>query len=199
NHIARLLPSSSPSAYLGYHLEGFFKRTKIRKVQHPVSIYYSYQTHIVEVQAFAHHLCAHEYIYLPFFEIINNCLITVFSSCGIQVHSLNSGLRKNQFQIVFQLFCPKTNGFYIVRTTGTAGARYFLPVTAIVTAQFIVVHVISQAHGTVFTFWNPGTFLTSDIRRIASSVLKNYSLLFPGQRALKRMNQITGKICFQRF
>ena len=86
-------------------------RPEIREVDDAISVKYTNQTYILEVQAFGNHLGTYQHIGLAVLKICDNLLVTVLLFGRVQVHALHFGVWQHQLQIIFNLFGTKAHTF----------------------------------------------------------------------------------------
>ena len=172
-----VLPSCS-SCHLCEGLEAALVAAEVGDVEHGVGIEDSHYAHVVEVQAFRHHLRANEDVALEMGESIDDFLVGGTCLGGVEVHAAHSCLGEVLLDLFFDFLCPCANAAEVLVTAfGTVG-RKGIDFSAVVATEVVHLLVVGEAHVAMLAARHPSALLALDEAGEASSVLeKDYLLL----------------------
>ncbi len=78
DHLPSFFKTTGPATNLCHKLKSAFMGPEVWEVQHVIRIQDAHNTNIVEVQPFAHHLCADQDINPALFKILNDMFVSMF-------------------------------------------------------------------------------------------------------------------------
>ena len=129
--------SSCPSTHLRHHHKGMLVSSKVWIVEHRVSIQDAHHSHLVEVQAFAYHLCSYQQIGLACRKIRNQSLIGITSASSIKIHSGDASLWKYLSNLVFYLLRTIASPHQFSATTVWTFSRHRISIATIMACKQI--------------------------------------------------------------
>ena len=111
-------------------------------IEQEVRIKNADKINIVKIEALYHHLCSHQNINPPLFELLYQYIMSIFSPYCIHIHSCNFSIRKNFFELLFNFFSTEISLNKIVIAAYKTCVQGWICGAAIMTDQFIGEFVI---------------------------------------------------------
>ena len=131
---------------------------------------------MLKIQSFYNHLCAYQDINSPLLKLLDQVVVGMLTSHGINIHSCNPCFGKNLFKMLFNFFRAEIFLNELVIAADGAGIHNAVDRSAIMANQFIGELVKGEADITVFALRYPAAGRAYLVRKIPSPVLKEYTL-----------------------
>ena len=169
--------SSSASAHLSHLLEGSLIGTEVGEINQIIGTHDAHHAHVVEVEPFCDHLCAHEYVDATVLEIVDNLKIAVLLKGAVQIHSCHTGVGEENGEIVLNTFCAKTFHSEMLRMTGGTFGGDGNGIAAVVASHTVGGFVVDERDITMLAGGAPMAVITFDAEGETSPVLEKDDLL----------------------
>ncbi len=151
DHLARLVPPTRPTRYLGQQLKGPLAGTKIREIEGQVGTDHPHQGNARKIVSLGNHLGADENVDPAVLQVFQKVHNRPFTGHGVPVHAGHPGIRKQLFHGFLDLFGSHAEQLDLIGTAGRAYRYGGFGKPAVMTAKGIRPLVQGQGDVAVFT------------------------------------------------